>query len=289
MAMASNCEACGAALRPGAAAWHRICTGCGLHISSLEPAIGKIESTIDEDERESGLHDIRDSNFDALLAWLLQQRPVNQAASRPRLLDVGCAHGWFLEKASAHFDTVGIEPERVVAERTARRGLNVRQGFFPQALEPGETFDLIVFNDVLEHIPGVGDVLKQCVERLRPGGAIVVNAPDHRGALYRLSSALVRVGRPGSFERMWQKGLPSPHLYYFGSRALDALAGEAGLRVAGARRLPAVRVRGLYERIRCAGDVSPLKAGAIALAVATLTPALAVLPSDITVWLLERR
>lgn len=284
------CEACGAALRRGSAPWHLVCATCGLHISKLSPAIGSAtESIIDEDERESGLRDIRDRNFDVLLAWLLQQRPIQSGATRkPRLLDVGCAHGWFLEKAAPYFDTLGIEPERAVAERTARRGINVRQGFFPQALKDDEDFDVIVFNDVLEHIPRVSGALALCRQRLRPGGVILVNAPDQDGALYRLSRALACIGRAGAFERMWQKGLPSPHLYYFGSQSLDLLARGAGLRVAAARRLPAVRLRGLYDRIRCAGDVSMPKAVAITLAVSLMAPALAVLPSDITVWMLER-
>ncbi|MGH8083061.1 MAG: class I SAM-dependent methyltransferase [Lysobacter sp.] len=285
------CEACAGALRPGLMPWHRRCVDCGLETAAFTAHIDQRDGEdIDEDERELALRPIREANFDTLLEWLLQQPYVrDRIGNKPRLLDVGCAHGWFLERAAKHFEAFGIEPDAEVARRTIARGLPVRRGFFPDALAADEMFDVIVFNDVLEHIPDVISALKRCEERLRPGGVVVVNAPDRRGALYRLASVLTRLGMPGPFDRLWQKGLPSPHLYYFDSRSLSAVARGAGLDVIDDRRLPTLLARGLYARIRCSGDVSSTKALFLAAGILPLVPALKVLPSDITVWILARK
>lgn len=285
------CEACGGIQSQGLTSWHRRCSACGLETAAFTAHIDQREGPdIDEDERELALRPIREANFDTLLAWLLDQPELrNRKGGKLRLLDVGCAHGWFLERAAANFEAFGIEPDAEVARRTMARGLPVRRGYFPDALDADETFDVIVFNDVLEHIPDVVSALRRCHERLRPGGVVVVNAPDRRGALYRLASVLVRWGMNGPFDRLWQKGLPSPHLYYFDSKSLSTVARGAGLDVTVSRRLPTLLARGLYSRIRCSGDVSRAKALFLAAGILPLVPALKVLPSDITVWILARK
>ena len=145
-----------------------------------------------------------------------------------QLLDVGCAHGWFIERASSRFDVTGIEPDAGVAAATRARGLPVRSGFFPDVLGPDECFDVIVFNDVLEHIPDINTTLVACWQHLAPGGCVIVNAPSSRGLLYRLSVLLARTGLGRAFDRMWQLGFPSPHVHYFATTNLVLLAHKAG-------------------------------------------------------------
>lgn len=283
-----SCPACGAPLRAGLAAWHRVCTACTYEGSVLEPRIlSQAEGgDLDETAREQGLEQLRNANFRRLLAWM--GRTLALPASRPRLLDVGCAHGWFLQQADAGFEAIGIEPDIAVAEAARRRGLAVRGGFFPDMLGDDERFDVIVFNDVLEHIPDVNAALAACWRHLRPGGWVVVNAPSRRGVLYRVSKGLVRVGRPGAFERLWQAGFPSPHVHYFDTATLRRLADKAGFSFSGGTRLATMTVRGLYARIRCSREVSVPKALLLAVTLGLLAPLLAVLPADIEVWSLRR-
>jgi SAM-dependent methyltransferase len=207
---------------------------------------------------------------------------------KPHLLDVGCAHGWFLEHAAAHYHVTGIEPDAGVAAATRARGLAVRSGFFPDALNTDERFDVIVFNDVLEHIPDVNAVLTACWQHLQPGGRVIVNAPSRRGFLYRLSKLLARLGRGGAFERMWQFGFPSPHVHYFDTANLRLLAGRAGFTVDGRTRLASISVRGLYARIRYSREVPAFKARVLTAALSVMAPLLAVLPADIEMWSLRR-
>ncbi|MBZ4416811.1 bifunctional 2-polyprenyl-6-hydroxyphenol methylase/3-demethylubiquinol 3-O-methyltransferase UbiG [Myxococcus sp. RHSTA-1-4] len=211
------------------------------------------------------------------------------ATRRPSLLDVGCAHGWFLEATAREFAGVGLEPDVAVAQAAQSRGLPVRGGFFPDALSADERFEVIVFNDVLEHIPDINSTLSACFERLQPGGVLVINAPSRRGVLYRVARLLGRLGLPGSFARLWQMGFPSPHVHYLDSDSEAALARRHGFRLEAQMALPSVSTQGLYARIRYSRDVSVPKAVALTAAVGMASPLLAVLPPDIEVWFLRRQ
>lgn len=285
----SNCPACDAPLQHGLRAWHLDCSACCYEGSLLEPHIlEQVEGgDLDEAARHDGLAALRQANFARLLRRLQEMVPGG-AGRAPRLLDVGCAHGWFIEAASERFEVSGIEPDGAVADATRARGLSVRGGFFPDVLDGDETFDVIVFNDVLEHIPDVNATLKACREHLASGGLVVVNAPSRKGFLYRLSKLLVRLGLPGPFERMWQLGFPSPHVHYFDTASLERIGKRSGFTLASRMTLPSVAVRGLYSRIRYARDVPVAKAAALAGAVTLARPLLAVLPADIEVWMLRR-
>ncbi len=71
-------------------------------------------------------------------------------------------------------------------------------------------------------------------------------------ALPRLAA---KMGLPGAFDRLWQEGLPSPHVHLPGYSD-DWSAGTTAC--AHPRRnhiTPSVSATGLYERIRCAGGV----------------------------------
>lgn len=283
------CDSCGASMQMGPRPWHFVCPGCGLERSTLEPRINDLAS-IDEIDRERALAPIRDRNFGVLLAWIGHYVDARATkARRPRLLDVGCAHGWFVEKAQATYDALGLEPDEAIATRALARNLPVRGGYFPQALRGDERFDAIVFNDVLEHIPDVVRVLQGCSAHLADGGIVVVNAPDCRGLFYRLSKLLCRLGRTASFDRMWQVGMPSPHLYYFDTRSLAQAAGAAGFDLIAERTLSSIVTKGLYARIRYAGNVSGLRAALIAGAITMGVPLIRVFPSDISVWVLKKR
>ncbi|WP_396134721.1 class I SAM-dependent methyltransferase [Cellulomonas sp. ATA003] len=100
-----------------------------------------------------------------------------------RLLDVGSAHGWLLRQATdAGLRAVGVEPDVAVARRAIDDGADVRVGFFPDALRPDDRFDVITFNDVLEHLPDPRAAVEESASRLVPGGLLVVNIPDRRGS-----------------------------------------------------------------------------------------------------------
>ncbi len=141
------------------------------------------------------------------------------ARRRPgRLVDVGCAAGYFVEAALARgWDAHGVEPSP-----EARQGMDPsvapRVAASLDALD-GD-FDAVTFWDVLEHLPDPLAALRAARARLRPDGVMGVVVPV-------IGSVNTRVA-----PRTWDQYKPPEHLWFFSRRAArEALWKGAGLRV----------------------------------------------------------
>lgn len=244
------CPACTGPLAERLASWLLRCPRCGLWRSRLGSEGGGIDGSaaLDEERRAAGLAELRKENYARTLATLAGLVPL----AGKRLLDVGSAHGWFLEAAArAGLEVIGIEPDAAIGEQARRRGFSVLTGYFPQALEQDGAggFDLISFNDVLEHVADLQATAAACRRLLRPDGLVVVSAPDSTGILFQAAVTLAHAGRWGLLERLWQKGYPSPHLSYFNSHALALLMDREGFVLAAERRLRSLRLHGMWARL----------------------------------------
>lgn len=237
------CCVCASTMTTAGPRWRYRCATCGTESSSLGVTINE-RSPIDEELREEGLKTLRHQNNAEIV-----RRLSEWGLPAGRLLDVGCAHGWFLSQvADTGVAAIGIEPDVAIAARAVELGHEVRVGFFPSALEPGETFAAITFNDVLEHLPDPREAIEEVARRLVPGGLLVVNMPDRLGVVYRLASRARRLGLSSVFERLWQMGLPSPHLWYLDHRGLVGLGQSVGLEVVTVTHLPSIERKGLWAR-----------------------------------------
>ncbi|WP_157718893.1 class I SAM-dependent methyltransferase [Pseudomonas pohangensis] len=232
---------------------------------------------LNELSRANGLRLLRERNFKRLVRSLTLLRPT----AGGRLLDVGSAHGWFLDIASSHFSVLGIEPDRRIYDVANGQGKPVRFGFFPSALGEKEIFDVIVFNDVIEHIIDVESALRACSRHLSPGGLLLLNLPSSSGVIYRFSKACCRVGINSLFERMWQKGLPSPHVHYFNARNLSRLANKFYFKKITSGTLSTFSLRGLYSRVSQAGSHGLLARLVVCFFASLSLPLLRFAPADI--------
>lgn len=273
-----TCPVCKSELSVGYRSWHWMCKSCSYEKANLQPTINLHSShqLIDEGARETGLRELRVSNFRKLLTGIKSLKPNNG-----HLLDVGCAHGWFLDIAKNDFQVLGLEPDKYVFDATSRRGLPVRKGYFPEALDENEQFDVIVFNDVIEHIPDIESVLAFCPRHLNKDGLLVLNLPSSNGLFYRLSKIFCQFGYAGFFERMWQKDLPSPHVHYFNLHNLITLLGNSGFEVKIKGQLSTLSLAGLYTRVSYTGGQNIAARIFLYISVAMFLPMLKILPSDI--------
>jgi SAM-dependent methyltransferase len=137
-----------------------------------------------------------------------------------RLLDVGCAYGFFLQEAKRFFDVSGIELAEDAAEHCRRSGLNVFTGQVDETLlgRLGTT-DVIVLLDVIEHLPSPRDTIALLVNHLDHGGIIVITTGDF-GSLYsRVAGA------------HWRLMTPPQHLWFFTQASMQAMSTSLGLEV----------------------------------------------------------
>jgi SAM-dependent methyltransferase len=149
--------------------------------------------------------------------WSLRRLTANG-----RLLDVGCAAGFFLAEARRYFDVQGVELSEY-SSRFAREhlGLPVFTGSLAAAKLAEASFDLITLWDVIEHVPDPLNVLRECRRLLRPSGHVVLTTGDIG------SGYAVRTGSN------WHLLAPPWHLYYFSRRTMTSMADRAGLSIAG--------------------------------------------------------
>jgi SAM-dependent methyltransferase len=256
-----NCDICCNKVAPDVLPETFRCPACGFLKSTFPIQINEI-GRIDEAAREHALKPIRTANFKQILD---ECAPLLPAAAK--ILDVGCAHGWFLEAAKARgYKALGIEPDKEIVQRAHAAGHEAIVGYFPDALPEGEQFDVITFNDVFEHLPHV-EATAQAVHRyLTANGIVIINLPVSDGTVFRATRTAAKLGITQPYERMWQKGLPSPHLSYFSADTLRRLMERSGFRLEQQGELEAIVTDGLYERIRYDRNIGALRANALYIA-----------------------
>jgi len=285
---ADVCPVCGGGFRSGSRAWYRRCSGCHFLTADLQVTINADGGHVDEAEREKGLAGLREANFALIL-----DRMRACLGDQPRsLLEVGCAPGWFMRAAKARgYIVTGLEPDQQLYRRASSTGLNIIYGYFPGDLAPDQTFDVIVFNDVFEHLPDPCAAMGSVAAHLNPGGAVVINIPNSEGFFYRAASILDAIGIQGPLRRMWQANYPSPHLSYFNPDSLARLAAKHDLAEVHRSTLSSVRVSGLWQRLRHVRNLqpaNPVVCAGIWLGVATASPLISLLPSDISLLIFKK-
>ncbi|MBN2322601.1 MAG: methyltransferase domain-containing protein [Spirochaetes bacterium] len=109
------------------------------------------------------------------------------AVKKGRILDVGCALGFFLDLARARgWETVGVEISKFASEWARKNlSLDVRTGSFLETDLPSASFDAVSFLFVAEHAPDTEAVVRKAYAILKKGGILCVALPNRGGVSYR--------------------------------------------------------------------------------------------------------
>lgn len=97
------------------------------------------------------------------------------------VLDVGCGTGetlLYLKDQGLAENVNGVDRSLLAVRYANKRGLkNVRQGEAERLTYKDNSFDLVLFLDVLEHIKDDARAVSEAKRVLRPGGRIIVTSP----------------------------------------------------------------------------------------------------------------
>jgi SAM-dependent methyltransferase len=129
------------------------------------------------------------------------------------LLEIGCAHGGFLDhcRANGVKDVVGVEVDLETCSYAMQR-FNlpvVHAGLWPE-VEIDRQFDVVCGFDVLEHFSSPLEALKAIKRVLKPNGSIFFQTPCYRG------------------EDKWNQCKPDEHLHLFNRKSVAKLMNECG-------------------------------------------------------------
>lgn len=153
---------------------------------------------------------------------------VGMVPQGARVLDVGCGDGTLALMLRDHRNAtvVGLEPNAERAAVATSRGLAVLQSELGPALaERLGRFDVVLFADVLEHIPDPTVALRAASHMLLPGGVVLASVPNVAHWTVRLN--LLR----GRFEYTVVGIMDSTHLRWYTKSSLLRLFDTAGYSV----------------------------------------------------------
>lgn len=144
------------------------------------------------------------------------------AAIRPpplRLLDVGCAYGYFVELAlSAGYDAYGIDPSaHAVARAKLRLNGRIQKETIGSVKFPNKRFDVITMLDVVEHLADPRTDLRKVASLLADDGRILIATGDTESRAAKLLG------------RRWTFYIPPQHLYFFNKSTMTKLLDQSGL------------------------------------------------------------
>lgn len=145
-----------------------------------------------------------------------------------RVLDVGCGTGaaTIIANQGKNNDVLAIEPDEQRVELARARGISVVHGFLDaDFFETYGTFDVIVFADVLEHLPSPDAMLRLATRGLNAGGVILASVPNVAHWTIRLKLLF------GHFDYKESGLCDATHLRWFTRHSIQALFNANGFEI----------------------------------------------------------
>lgn len=158
-----------------------------------------------------------------VLRWVYarRMRTLGKAVGRTgRALDLGCGDGWMLQALRKQgWSVVGVERTVQSASHAATQGQLPMMVGGLEAIRPVPCLDVIIMFHVLEHLTDPLTTLRQCAERLKPNGLLVVSIPN------------IRSWQAVCFGRHWFHLDAPRHLFHFSPASIRRVLAAAGLHV----------------------------------------------------------
>ncbi len=188
------------------------CPNCNFYMSSLKPGVG---------QDVKGISDLRKKNFKKLI------KTIETYQKKPDLLEIGSGDGYFIEECiKKQIKITGSEAsEKSLNYLKLKFKVNLLKLSMPlkNNILLEKKYNVIIFNDVFEHLKNIHVVVKQLKTMITDDGIILINLPSSQGIIFRLSEFLYKFGLNKFYDRLWQKGMSSPHLSYFNKKNLIEL------------------------------------------------------------------
>ncbi len=146
---------------------------------------------------------------------------VEEGRDDVRVLDVGCALGWFVSEAvRAGWAAEGVDKSEYCRSFAAEKlGVTVHAGGLEDVTIPDAGYDLVTLWDTIEHLPDPRGMLATVRDYVAPGGWVALTTGNHDSVRARLKG------------RDWALVRPPKHLFYFTPRTLTSLVEQAGFAV----------------------------------------------------------
>lgn len=158
------------------------------------------------------------------MGWYLEEikkLKVKTKNESLKILDVGCAYGFFLEVAAkAGFDVYGIDPSAYAVSQAQKKfGERVKKGILETVRLAPASFDVVTLFDVFEHLKDPAAELQQIHRILKKDGLLVLATGDSGSFWAKLAG------------KKWTFYNPPQHIFYFNQVNVRRLLEENGFKV----------------------------------------------------------
>lgn len=142
-----------------------------------------------------------------------------------KLLELGCAYGFFLAEAKPYFEVQGIEVSDSAARFCQSRGFDVEQGILTETYVTRRApFDAVVMLDVVEHLTEPDAVFRLLHRGMKPGGRLLLSTGDWDSLLSRMMG------------KRWRLMTPPQHTFFFSPRTMSKMLSRLGFDVVQCRK-----------------------------------------------------
>jgi SAM-dependent methyltransferase len=229
------------------------CSACGTYQTDPPPLRGDDESAEFYTDYYSKSHAVPVAPAAPVASrnawfWRVAEKVPQLAAIRKSVIDIGSGDGHTCAElhAAGWPSVTGVEISRTRVA-LARR-LYPRIPFYDCPLDetgiPEDSFDLMVMDSVIEHLPNPVELMRDLRRFLKPGGTIVLLTPNMESGHFRF------------LQRRWTGMLaPHAHIFLFTGAGLSQLLTRAGFTVSthGSLHMPAYTPVDFVKRL-ASGD-----------------------------------
>lgn len=195
----------------------KLCGRCSVAYTDLAPTGDDLRQRYDERYFTDGgagyAGYVSDEPMHRRQARRLLATLEKRGITRGRLLDVGCAAGFFIDEAAKRgWEVEGCEISAYAAAY-ARDALQRKvqcTSFLEANLRPG-SIDLVTFLNVFEHLPDPRETVARLDRIVRRGGHVLIETWDRKSLVARL------------FGRRWHQYSPPSVLFFFDKPSLTRL------------------------------------------------------------------
>jgi 2-polyprenyl-3-methyl-5-hydroxy-6-metoxy-1,4-benzoquinol methylase len=210
------------------------CEGCSLVFVQNEMTPEELNALYADPD---GSYDEDNSDCLKYYCEILRGLIESRCPQRGRILDIGCAAGWFLDLMKGwecHGNEISPAYARIAGERFGDRIVNCLFEDYPLR---ENYFDVITLQDVFDHLRDPVAILRKCYAMLKPGGTIVIK-------VHNISCLYAKVTGPRFY------ALQPGHLFYYSKRTLELLLRKTGFQLTDARFIPHIlRIRIVFHRL----------------------------------------
>jgi len=205
-----------------------VCGGCGLVYTNIQMSVEGMKNFYDDayftskDAVRKGYEDYFEDKKNINKTFSKRMDIIERHCGKSgKLLDIGCAAGFFMEVAQKRgWDVHGIDISEVCAAYARKNlGLEVRNGLFINTSFKDSEFDLITMWDYLEHSITPKEDISKARGLLRKGGLLLIATPD-------ISSIPARICKS-----RWIGIKLEEHFYYFSKDVLSKLLKDSGFEI----------------------------------------------------------